>query len=36
LANPGRENKTRTEVIAIDLQTVEENNLTQNSKKQGE
>jgi single-strand DNA-binding protein len=33
---PEGKNRTRTEVIAADLQTIEENNLTQKSKKQGE
>jgi single-strand DNA-binding protein len=33
---PEGKNRTRTEVIATDLQTIEENNLTQKSKKQGE
>jgi single-strand DNA-binding protein len=33
---PEGKNRTRTEVIATDLQTIEEDNLTQKSKKQGE
>jgi single-strand DNA-binding protein len=33
---PEGKNRTRTEVIATDLQTIEEKNRTQNSKKQGE